>query len=75
MNVEYPRTLKLEHHEAWNLLEIYEEMVRSGDYETVDTLEQKLIDVVYGTPAEQEADPYWGCACDPRTNTHDHDDQ
>jgi hypothetical protein len=53
MNVKYPRTLKLDQAEAWNLLEIYEETVRSGDYETIDTLEQKLIDAVYGTPEEQ----------------------
>lgn len=56
MITEYPRTLTLNRAEAWNLLEIYEETIRSGDYATLDTLEQKLIDMVYGTPKEQEAD-------------------
>jgi hypothetical protein len=56
MITEYPRTLTLDRAEAWNLLEIYEEMVRSGDYDTLDSLEQKLIDLVYGTPEEQHAE-------------------
>jgi hypothetical protein len=63
MNVEYPRTLKLDQAEAWNLLEIYEETVRSGDYETIDTLEQKLIDAVYGTPDEQGVATPTECDC------------
>lgn len=39
--------LELDHAELWNLTEIIQETIRTNDYEVVDTLEQKLIDLLY----------------------------